>query len=87
MPKTDYYPDFEDNVADARKILYSLEELGITKIEREKQGKGVYGYRWRFTKKGQKIVDENKYLQSFWEDGKLREFYREVKSLLDSDKK
>ena len=67
-----------------RSFLYKLENLGIVKLSREKE-KNLYKHEWNLTKKGKKIVDNDKNLQKLLEEKKIPEFYKKVINLLEKD--
>ena len=84
MTGGNYYTWFNEEDAASRKVLYRLENLGITKLKREKlEQKGYFQYQWELTKKGKDLVEKNKNLQELWEEGKVIEFYNSIKDSLE----
>ena len=85
----EYITWFNEEGSEARRLLYKLESMGITRLCRELvklKGDNFYQYHWILTDKGQKLVDDNESLQGIWKyDGGAIEvgtFYNEVMKII-----
>jgi len=79
------YVWFNEKGSKERSMLYKLENMNIVRLTRKDvkspNKAKLYEYGWILTKKGQELVDENKYLQEIWGDGNkviIEGFYQEV---------
>ena len=75
----------DDERRELRAILYQLENLNLVKLNREKEKPGCPTYKWALTKKGEKIVEENEYLQKLRLEEDKFKFLKTLKEI--SEKK
>lgn len=82
MTGGNYFTWFNTEDAEARKVLYLLENFGIARLSRESEKEGEYNFAWELTKKGAELVEKNKNLQELWKSGRIIEFYNSIKDSL-----
>lgn len=76
---------FVEEGSTERSLLYKLEDMNIVRLTSEIDDRvgeiQFYKKQWILTSKGQKLIDENEYLQALWGKGEkvdVIKFYDEV---------
>jgi len=66
-----------------KKYLHRLQEMGITKLDIEKNitNPKSYKYKWVLTHRASMLIKLDKKLKELWDKGDLKEFYDQVKKI------
>ncbi len=68
----------DPSIAEKRKYLYQLENMGIATLEKKVRSNGWCDFSWKLTSKGKALAESDKELDKLWKEDKIKEFYEKI---------
>lgn len=73
----------DDGKTELRRFLYLLEADSIVIMESYTPRKGVSIHRWKLSKKGERLIENNKELEKLWRNQDIEKFYNNIKDNIE----